>query len=112
MTAPSTPETIQAREVALRGRLSRPETRGERARKALHRFFAGRWLNVVGVAIILLFLFLSLFGRALAPYDPIKPQIKDKFQAPSTEHVFGTDDLGRDILSRVMTGARISLGVA
>jgi peptide/nickel transport system permease protein len=47
----------------------------------------------------------------LAPYDPNKIDMADRFAAPSLEHPFGTDDFGRDILSRVMVGARVSLMV-
>lgn len=62
----------------------------------------------VGVAILLL-LFLAAFGAALAPYDPIGIDPVNEYLAPSTAHLMGTDDLGRDVLSRVMAGARYSL---
>ena len=78
----------------------------------LNQFFKGKWLNVLAVFLIALFLLTSLLGRTLAPYDPNAPEIFNQLQAPSRAHLLGTDDLGRDILSRVMTGARISLGVA
>ncbi|MCO5178030.1 MAG: ABC transporter permease [Thermomicrobiales bacterium] len=78
----------------------------------LKRFAGESPLNVVALAIIILFLLLSIFGRMIAPYDPIAPSIADKFSPPSTEHWLGTDELGRDILSRVLTGTRISLGIA
>jgi len=69
-------------------------------------------LNVLAMGLILLFLFLVIFGDALAPHDPVKPDIAFKLHAPSTTYWFGTDELGRDILSRVMSGAKYSLGIA
>jgi peptide/nickel transport system permease protein len=69
-------------------------------------------LNALALVIIGAFLFLSVFGNALAPYDPITPDAANRFHPPSSAHWFGTDNLGRDVLSRVMSGARISLGIA
>lgn len=47
----------------------------------------------------------------LAPYDPIRIDLKARLSPPSRDHIFGTDELGRDILSRIMHGARISLRI-
>ncbi len=63
----------------------------------------------LGLGLILLVLVTALIGPALAPYDPIIPAPLDRLQGPSAKHLFGTDALGRDILSRVIFGARISL---
>ncbi|MBR4394204.1 MAG: ABC transporter permease [Oscillospiraceae bacterium] len=54
--------------------------------------------------------FLMLFGERLAPYDPYKNDLYAIDMAPCREHLMGTDNLGRDIFSRVLTGARNSLG--
>ena len=51
----------------------------------------------------------ALLAPVLAPYDPIKIQSTERLQAPSLNHPLGTDDFGRDILSRVIYGARISM---
>src|SRR6266568_3754823 len=51
----------------------------------------------------------ALFAPALAPYDPIKVRPAEALSPPSLTHPFGTDQYGRDILSRAMTGARLSL---
>lgn len=88
-----------------------------RLRKFNRRFLRGQPLNVLGVFIVLLFFFLVAFGQTLAEargpmYAPNTPNIRDKLEAPSTVHWFGTDDLGRDIFSRVISGAKYSLGVA
>ncbi len=62
-----------------------------------------------GMALIAVVLLVAIAGPALAPYDPLKPAPLDRLQGPSEAHVFGTDSLGRDILSRVIYGARISI---
>ncbi len=66
-------------------------------------------LAMVGTVLVAIFLFIALFAPLLAPYDPIKQNLNNILQPPSREHPFGTDTLGRDILSRVIYGARISL---
>jgi peptide/nickel transport system permease protein len=63
-------------------------------------------------SVILVMVFVGAFAPWLAPYDPIKPQPAIVLQAPSPSHLLGTDNLGRDQLSRVIYGARISLLVA
>lgn len=115
MTTPTTAKTLEPEDARSRletGRLFLPSNRRARVRRAFNQFFKGKWLNVLAVFLIVLFLSTSLLGRALAPYDPNAPDIINQLQGPSSAHLMGTDDLGRDILSRVMTGARISLGVA
>ncbi|HLW58523.1 MAG TPA: ABC transporter permease [bacterium] len=66
----------------------------------------------IGAAIVIFLILLALFGPAAAPFDPLRISVADKLLPPSPRHWFGTDDLGRDLLSRVMTGARISLSVS
>jgi peptide/nickel transport system permease protein len=115
MTTHSSAESIDpivAREKLFGGRLAMAYSRSARLKRSLRQFFIGKWLNVLGVAIIILFLLLCLLGPTLAPYNPLKPEIFNQLQAPSASHPFGTDSLGRDVLSRVMSGARISLSVA
>lgn len=63
---------------------------------------------IVGLALLAL-LVLAFFGPLLAPYNPIDPDPVNEFLAPSAAHLMGTDDLGRDVLSRVMAGTRYSL---
>jgi peptide/nickel transport system permease protein len=91
------------------------EAPASRARRALHtsgRFLAASKLNVLGVALVALVIFVAVFGRVIAPYDPNKLDLLAALHAPSAAHWFGTDNLGRDIFSRVLAGARISLVVA
>ncbi|OHV60398.1 peptide ABC transporter permease [Mesorhizobium sp. LCM 4577] len=89
--SPSTPD--RQRLVLLRALLADPFTR---------------------VALILVagFLVTAIFAPWLAPYSPVKIDVLHKLQAPSAEHWFGTDHLGRDLLSRVIYGARTALTIA
>lgn len=64
---------------------------------------------VIGAGIVLFFVVLALFAPWIAPYDPNAPDWMAIRQAPDAAHWFGTDDLGRDVLSRVIFGTRASL---
>ena len=66
-------------------------------------------LAVAGVVLVAVFLFLALFAPWLAPQDPFAVDLPSRLAAPSGAHWFGTDELGRDILSRVIWGSRISM---
>jgi peptide/nickel transport system permease protein len=68
-------------------------------------------LAFAGLLIVLGLIVLAIIGPAIAPYDPNDINVRDRSQAPSWSHLFGTDDRGRDILSRVLYGARVSLKV-
>jgi peptide/nickel transport system permease protein len=67
---------------------------------------------IAGAVIVGIFVILAIFGEALAPDDPFATDPIDDLAAPSGEHLFGTDRVGRDVLSRVMAGARDILIVA
>ena len=67
---------------------------------------------VAGALLLLPFLLFALFPDLFATHNPIKTSIRELYTAPSAEHFFGTDELGRDVYSRVVHGARISLGAA
>jgi peptide/nickel transport system permease protein len=64
-----------------------------------------------GLSIILLLILTAIFADFIAPYDYAKQSLKDALQTPSSAHWFGTDEFGRDIFTRVVYGARISLMV-
>ena len=66
---------------------------------------------IVGLVIVLLYVAAALLASALAPYDPAEGDVLARLQAPSAQHLLGTDELGRDILSRLAYGARISLTI-
>ena len=66
---------------------------------------------LIGGTIILLLLVGAIAAPVIAPYDPIRVDASISLESPSATHLFGTDDLGRDVLSRVIWGSRISLSV-
>jgi peptide/nickel transport system permease protein len=74
------------------------------------RLFANR-LAVLGGIIIMFLLLVAIFGPWIAPNDPLEMVLEDQFLPPSREHWMGTDDFGRDILSRLIHGSRQSLMV-
>jgi peptide/nickel transport system permease protein len=67
---------------------------------------------MAGLVLAGLFLAMAVVGPWVAPYDPIKQRLDGALQTPSWSHWLGRDELGRDILSRILHGARISLGMA
>jgi peptide/nickel transport system permease protein len=69
-------------------------------------------LAALGIVLLLIFLACAVFAPWLAPYDPAKLDLTGRLMSPSTAHWFGTDELGRDILARIIYGARISMIVA
>src|SRR5919112_4036670 len=71
-------------------------------------FFSNR-LAIFGTVIMAMFIIMAVFAPVVAPYDPLDQNLPEKFDGPSLAHPFGQDELGRDILSRVIYGARISL---
>ncbi len=66
-------------------------------------------LMVAGILICLAWIVISIFAQYVAPYDPLAQSIMERLTGPSRAHPFGTDQLGRDVLSRVLYGGRISL---
>jgi peptide/nickel transport system permease protein len=79
---------------------------------AVRRFLGQSALNSIGLALVVLLVALAIGGAALAPYSPTKTSLGERFRPPSVQHLMGTDNFGRDIFSRVLSGARISLQVA
>ena len=69
-------------------------------------------LSLTGVVLIGGLIVLAVIAPFIAPYDPIKTDLAVRLAAPSRAHLFGTDQLGRDILSRILHGTRISLRIA
>src|SRR5688572_4151231 len=75
-------------------------------------FLRRNHLALLGLLIVGFWLLITLGAPLLAPYDPLKQNIVDRLQPPNSTYWFGTDQLGRDVLSRVMYGGRISLPAA
>jgi peptide/nickel transport system permease protein len=95
------------------GRLTGAATsRWRRAPGTVEPFLAESRLNVAGVVIVALVLLLAVFGPAIAPQNPDQINLFAVLQPPSVHHWFGTDNLGRDLFSRVLVGTRISVEVA
>ncbi|WP_144668612.1 ABC transporter permease [Bacillus altitudinis] len=94
--------------------LQAPEQKEERSQSLIlesMKLFFQHKLAVIGTVIVFLFLILAIFAPLIAPYGINEQSLGERFSAPSAAHWFGTDDFGRDIFSRVVHGARISLWV-
>jgi peptide/nickel transport system permease protein len=68
-------------------------------------------LGLLGLALVALVVFCGLFADWIAPYDPFKINVPAMFSPPSAAHIMGTDNLGRDIFSRILKGSQIALVV-
>jgi peptide/nickel transport system permease protein len=86
-----------------------PASGTERGGRWRLRSIAGNPLLVVGLCIVVAWVALALAAPRIAPYSPLEQNLDDRMQAPSRDHLFGTDQLGRDIFSRVLYGGRITL---
>lgn len=75
------------------------------------RFWMQNRIALIGLILILLVVVAAVFAPLLAPYDPYERDIRNRIAAPSAAHFMGTDELGRDTLSRIIYGARTSLMV-
>ena len=75
------------------------------------RILFGRVVVIIGLVIILLVIITAIFAPLLAPYDPYAQDLPQRLLKPSTQHLLGTDSLGRDLLSRLIYGSRNSLMV-
>lgn len=67
--------------------------------------------GMIGLAIIAIVALVAIFAPLVAPYDPYEINRLDRLQGPSWAHLMGTDEFGRDVFSRIVYGARISMGV-
>ena len=76
-------------------------------RRMLHNYS-----GMLGLVVILVYLIVAVFAAQLAPYSPLKQHAADRLQAPNPTYLLGTDEFGRDILSRLMHGATNSLRIA
>jgi peptide/nickel transport system permease protein len=90
------------------------EQRAERAMavrwlRAAWWFVRRKPLGAAGAVMVLLVLFAGIAAPAIAPYDYSEQSLRQKFQGSSSEHLMGTDELGRDIFTRILYGARVSV---
>ena len=79
--------------------------------RALWNVMRRKPLGLASALLLLALVLTAIFADVLAPYDPLETHPEIRLQAPSRAHPFGTDDIGRDVLSRVVYGSRISLWV-
>ena len=77
--------------------------------QSLASFLRRNPLAAAGILILVLWVAVSILAPFITPYSPLKQDIANRLQAPSGEHWFGTDQLGRDVFTRVMYGGRLSL---
>jgi peptide/nickel transport system permease protein len=82
------------------------------AAAAITRQSALRWIRYFPLALLVAVILLAVVGPLLVPYDPLAPDPRNALHPPQAAHLFGTDQFGRDILSRVVTATRLDLGIA
>ena len=75
------------------------------------RFASANKMLVTGGLVVFAFTILAFFAPVIAPYDPLELHIRDRFSPPSWQYLFGTDNIGRDILSRTIYGSQVSFQV-
>lgn len=88
----------------------RKERRIESMQDFFRKFFNNK-IAVIGGFIVASYFLVALFAPYIAPYDPFEMELENKLQSPTFEHWMGTDDKGRDILSRIIYGSRLSIGI-
>ncbi len=79
--------------------------------KVFWRYFKKNRLAVGGLVMVITIFLIAIFAAVLSPYDPDKTDVSLKLKPPSSHSYLGTDQLGRDVLSRMLYGSRISLTV-
>ncbi|MCA9833204.1 MAG: ABC transporter permease [Thermomicrobiales bacterium] len=86
--------------------------RGARSPRQMYwRRFRKNPMCIVGTFLVILLLFIAIFGRMLAPYDPILVDTPARFSPPNSTNWFGTDEFGRDIFSRILYGGRLAVQI-
>lgn len=73
--------------------------------------FKKRKVAVLGLIIVLIYVLIAIFATKLAPFDPLKQDLAHMLQSPGGDHLLGTDEVGRDLLSRLIYGTRISMRI-
>ena len=88
-----------------------PQNNSESLWSMSYKKFKKNKTAMAGVIILILFTIVAIFAPYIAPYDPFKQNFIHSLKAPSHSHPLGTDEFGRDILSRIIYGSRISLQI-
>jgi peptide/nickel transport system permease protein len=87
------------------------QTKAGNRRRVLRRFLRNR-LAIVGMVIVAIYIFVAIFAPLISPRDPLKQNLSDKRIPPNKTHLLGTDQFGRDILSRILYGTQYALLVS
>ena len=87
------------------------DSRAVRALREFWRRFQKSRSGLIGLALVIGFILLAILAGVIAPFDPMDTKSGTPFQGPGSVHYFGTDDLGRDVFSGLLYGARVSLAV-
>ncbi|MGI6230928.1 MAG: ABC transporter permease [Tractidigestivibacter sp.] len=108
----------EAERVAKDASQAQMDEQAKTGKKRAESYWAVSWqifrknkLGMTCLVIVGILVFIAIFAPVLAPYDPDAQELSNMLAFPSSEHIFGTDEYGRDILSRVIYGCRISLSV-
>lgn len=112
----NSPKVQKAEDIAVEA--SKAQVPGPDGKNRASSYWAVSWnifkrnkLGVFCLIVVVLLVLVAIFAPLIAPYDPYAQELTNMLQAPSAEHLFGTDEYGRDILSRVIYGCRVSLSV-
>ncbi|WP_074793998.1 nickel transporter permease [Haloferax larsenii] len=89
-----------------------PQQRTADSRRRVTDTIRSNRLAQVGVVVVLSLVVTAVFGPLVSPYDPVEQNLTHQLEPPSPTHPLGTDQLGRDVLTRLLYGARLSLGIA
>lgn len=107
----SVQESIEAEAAAI-AEEERLESEEDVSMKAkLREMFRTNKIAAISAAVIIIFILLTVFANFVAPYDPTKIDLINRLKGPSLQHWFGTDDCGRDVLTRILFGGRMSLQI-
>lgn len=87
------------------------QTKLSNRRRVLRRFLQNR-LAIIGMVIVAIYIFVAVFAPLISPMDPLKQNLSDKRIPPNKTHLLGTDQFGRDILSRILYGTQYALWVS
>lgn len=90
--------------------LAKHQLKKEQKRLMVHKFLSNR-LMMIGTVILIFLILITTFGPLLVTYTPYEMETVNRLLAPGGEHILGTDNFGRDLLTRIVYGARVSMGV-
>jgi len=103
-------ETVQPQEKPLLDLASKYREQ-QTMRQLVWRSYRRHKPAMIGTTVILIFALTAIFAPYISPWDPVKTNLDAMLQPPSAEHIMGTDELGRDLLTRILYGGRVSLSI-